>query len=266
MCVFSSATSERKCARKALQQDLSVSPAAVLASVGIFVVAMLLLVFGGRSRLPPTSETSVRLAVLALMLGCVCLVTAGAAWLIISSMWVAGPRPLPLIFAIALLLPVFASAGVYFAYAIHVTAFGHRDSTDPSRHIGILRLVARLCAEMGIDHKVTVRFSAEPDESPHVLGLSRRWSVLILPSDIFPLASEACAGRRKLAVSLIRLVVAHELAHVRNGDVRAIGAKSESATAAISFPRRNRGAAAGRCWSKPCRPASRSGSVRGGFR
>lgn|GEM_PF-3368552 len=75
-----------------------------------------------------------------------------------------------------------------------------------------------LLDEMGIQGQVDVR-CAEASFSPIALQTGHKRAMLVLPRNLPELAASACADKKE-SVGLMRLVLAHELAHVKNRDLR----------------------------------------------
>jgi len=56
--------------------------------------------------------------------------------------------------------------------------------------------------------------------SPFVFGSAPGNALLVLPAHLSAQALRAAAGDRSLAAALVRLVIGHEVAYIRNGDIR----------------------------------------------
>lgn len=126
----------------------------------------------------------------------------------------------PLMLGLAALLPLLTFTLGHRDVMRRLRARCQPDEEQVRSDPGLSREVAALCHEMGLARPVTLLSTSEVGVSPMVYGRSPRDSVLIIPQNLRALCALATAGDRTLASHLARFVLAHELAHIRNGDVR----------------------------------------------
>jgi hypothetical protein len=83
----------------------------------------------------------------------------------------------------------------------------------------IIEMAEQICRKLEVSRSVNVVFLQQRGFSPLVIRSHSQPATLLLPQNIYPMAERACQGDAPLAKQLIRFVLAHELAHVRNGDL-----------------------------------------------
>jgi len=96
----------------------------------------------------------------------------------------------------------------------------HVASANTENEARIVHVTRSLEREMGLRRPTRIFVSPRKSESPYALGAIGRSATLVVPVNLWELAKRACVEDETQAISLLRLVLAHELAHVRNGDVR----------------------------------------------
>lgn len=84
----------------------------------------------------------------------------------------------------------------------------------------IIQLVDDLNNQFSLNCSIKVIFSRTSNTSPHIVGRGFQNCYLILPFNIFELSLRACSNNKRKAKNLIRLVICHELSHIKHGDLR----------------------------------------------
>lgn len=185
------------------------------AIVGALLAGAVTFAATGRPRIPSTQITSLLLFALLAGVGTLCVVTGRMGWLILCHdpprSWVAVGM------AAALFTPVFCLCVVHLALWWQGHLPGKRKG-NPSNNPESMAVIRRLAGDMELPAD-TVQRTVEATDGPFVSGASSRQFNLFLPRDLDQRALRACRGDRSLTAGLLRLVLAHELAHVRNGDV-----------------------------------------------
>jgi hypothetical protein len=187
-----------------------------VAIVLTLLVGAVTFAMGGRSCIPSTQISSLLLLALLACAGALCVITGRMGWLILQ-----GSSPHSLLtmgMAGALFSPTLCLCGWHVVLwwqarprvGCAQEALNNRESA---------KVIRRLARDMGLPPD-TVERTAEAPQGPFVRGTSRRRFHLCLPYDLDDRALRECGGDRPQAASLLRLVLAHELAHVRNGDIR----------------------------------------------
>lgn len=174
---------------------------------GAFAFALL-----GQRRVPETHLSNLLLFALLVGTWALCLTTARMGWLLLAHGWDH--------WAVLAVVVVLFSPCACLCYCQLSTWWWTR-KIRPGFPEGLaasqtLRIFTQLVQEMGLQTSGAVVVGPH---TPCVLGVSRRSFAVVLPHDLDARALRACGGDRQLASSLIRLVLTHELAHVRNGDI-----------------------------------------------
>jgi hypothetical protein len=179
------------------------------------VVGAIIFAAAGRARIPSTQMTSLLLLALLICVVALCVISARMGWLILTQ---ATPRSLPAMSAAAALFgPAICLLVGHLAVWWRVLRLGGSNGSAMSNPES-RKVIRRLVRDMDLPAD-TVNRVVEANDGPSVLGLSRRRFKILLPRDLDERALRACGGDPQSAGCLLRLVMAHELAHVRNGDV-----------------------------------------------
>ena len=185
------------------------------AIVGVLLAGSVTFAATGRPRIPSTQITSLLLLALLAGVGTLCVVTGRMGWLILCHdpprSWVSVGM------AAALFSPVFCLCVVHLALWWQGRLPDRREG-NPSNNPESMAVIRRLAGDMELPAD-TVERTVEATDGPFVSGASSRRFNLFLTHDLDQRALRACCGDRYLTAGLLRLVLAHELAHVRNGDV-----------------------------------------------
>ena len=175
----------------------------------------------GPPRIPSTYETSVCLY--SLLTGClVCCGLAGYVGGIILAMVSAQNAAwIDYLLGISLLTP---TLGLTVAYVQ-----SRRWSRTPKSSAGpdeededtdqLPETVGQVAKDLGLSRSIALMRSPHC-YSPIVMGTNPQNAVLCIPSPLETQVLRACHGDHGLSQALIRLVLAHEISHVRNGDIR----------------------------------------------
>jgi len=204
--------------REGFAGDENPWPGVVLTAAIVLTLLVGALTFAtaGRPRIPSTQMTSLLLFALLTCVGVLCVITARMGWLILKQDAARSSATVGV--ALALFAPTFCLCVGHLAVWWQARPRG-RGRGKPAVNAESLKVVQRLARDMELPADA-VESIVEAGDGPFVLGASRRRFKLILPSDLHDRALRACGGDKQLAAGLMRLVIAHELAHVRNGDVR----------------------------------------------
>ena len=204
--------------REGFAGDENPWPGVVLTAAIVLTLLVGALTFAtaGRPRIPSTQMTSLLLLALLTCVGVLCVITARMGWLILKQDAARSSATVGV--ALALFAPTFCLCIGHLAVWWQARPRS-RDRGKPVGNPESLKVVQRLARDMELPADAVERID-EAGDGPFVLGVSRRRFKLILPSDLHDRALRACGGDKQLAAGLMRLVIAHELAHVRNGDVR----------------------------------------------
>lgn len=109
---------------------------------------------------------------------------------------------------------VLFSRVLYFLMAKYNLRYLKMNGTKPRQEI--YNLVNQLAYDLSVKSKVTVVHSDLFNVSPYVVGTSSECCI-ILPANYEELLEDTCETN-KIKESLNRLVLSHELAHIKNGD------------------------------------------------
>jgi Zn-dependent protease with chaperone function len=175
-----------------------------------------------RIQLPPRHSAGAKLClVFALVVAC-SVALLSLSWVIIKAI-ACGILPVVSagtagLLALASLIPVltftFGHHEVMRRLRTICTSEGNRQSFE-----AVFRETAQLSEELGLGRPVRLVIAPVNGLSPMVYGRSPQDAVLVLPQNFPSLCELATAGDRPLSRHLARFVLAHELAHVRHGDV-----------------------------------------------
>lgn len=205
-------------------ERVSISPQHYLcAAISSLLVVLPILAFAklGKAKVPSTYSTQLFKYILLLLSFCVSFLALYAGALGIWFSLTKGHSTIHFLFSLSLTLPMLSIG--FFLFMWRAVPFGNR---IPSKNEALAtieergaKLVCELSIEMGIDHQIPIVVSPRTNFSPHITGISAKTAQLTLPQNFWELTKKAANDDDVLAGALARLVLAHELAHVRNGDV-----------------------------------------------
>ena len=195
----------------------------IVAAILLPLLASAIFMTRGKPRLPPVHETSLRLFTLAFLMLMFYLLLVISATILIQGCIVYRLSPFAIWFSFLLLSPgiiILLSYTVGYGYILRTllhksTAVSHAAPTLTR----IYNIVDSLTTNMGLALAPKILLSSTPNTTPRLLGCSQKNALLILSENIQQLVNRACQDDNVLAYQLLRLVIAHELAHIRNGDI-----------------------------------------------
>jgi len=205
--------------------DLRISPRLLMAGgsliffcVALFAVSWAFIV-PGRRRVPSTHETTVRAGVLVTITAIAGLVCAYSGAIAIRYILFRDISWLGSLYGCLLVLPPVIMMGSFLFCALAAARPVRNTSLRPSNDPWVKATAKRICEEMAVPYRVAVMSSTSPGISPYVAKhLGRRYS-LVVPSNLRVLVRDACEGDPHRAEGLLRLVLAHEIAHIKNRDL-----------------------------------------------
>ncbi|HOX02148.1 MAG TPA: PQQ-binding-like beta-propeller repeat protein [Candidatus Paceibacterota bacterium] len=180
-------------------------------------------VFTGEPRNPPTHQTNLLIAASWITLAMLSLVAGYAGFLILITEVIArSPGVTWILGALLLMVPLAAVQTLFHMYWRPLRAY-RQAPVSPTiaepNDIPISSVVGQLRHDMGINPSTPLVHALRPGEAPCAVGVSRTRAAILLPPNLGEMALDACHGDSTRATQLIRLVLAHEMAHIRNGDV-----------------------------------------------
>lgn len=176
----------------------------------------------------PRDETSVLVILIIMALLGICLSSAHAGLVILYANAALLSRKSTVVYGILLFLPMLSVIAALF-----VARAGYRHLLSSATDVRKANageffegVSSELCGQMNVNREVKVMClndsapaSNDYPCSPLAFALSPRRPIVLLPANMWNLALSACRGDVLLAKELVRLVLAHEIAHIRNGDV-----------------------------------------------
>ncbi len=186
----------------------------------VFFMIFVIFLFMGRAQIPPTYETFIRIWILAIILAILCLINGYGALIIISYNFRHGFEIWSLVYAAMLVIPsiVILSSYPLFHWITNLR-YGYLTKQKQTVDRSIYSHIQALTQEMELKYPVAMTISAHPGMTPFAIGCSSWKCRLVLPPDLKTLINKACNGVSFLEEGLIRLILAHELAHIRNRDL-----------------------------------------------
>lgn len=187
------------------------------------LVGMLVFSQTGSVRIPSTHETSLRLYATTFAVVGLCFASAHVSVLLVLTCFWVKCSVIAVLCAFLCLCPlVFFLVGCTILYrrrVLRIIGECLDDISLSSTQTDILQFADRLHSEMCISTPVKVLFHPSEHMSPVAVGKIRNASYLILPQNIQDLLLQACNRDANLAQGMLRLVLAHEMSHIRNRDV-----------------------------------------------
>ncbi|MBM4103129.1 MAG: hypothetical protein FJ263_03640 [Planctomycetes bacterium] len=192
----------------------------VIAIIGISILVFLCVafLFGGKSGLPSLHESFIQAGILLLLILLICGVNVTCFYWIYSNASRHGQLPgaifyiMPLAFLLVVILAYRPTYALITKYHLHCL---RRGSKEPQQ--SICELVKSIAHSMEIKARISPISSNISDISPYVIGTSKE-CYIVLPSNYDSLLEGAC-GDNGLKEGLGRLILSHELAHIKNGDI-----------------------------------------------
>lgn len=170
--------------------------------------------------IPPLHETFLHIRVLTFTLGVLSLISGYVAFLILRHNFAYQISVLGILYSCVLLLPLFIVLCSRYTFSRMVRKrLGDPNTDSTVEEPSILASVRDVCQQMSVPHPVSVVRSSKPDISPFALGSSKRQCWLVIPSNFSSLIFEACDDKPHLVEGLKRLILTHEIAHIRNRDI-----------------------------------------------
>lgn len=193
----------------------------------VFCVILLLGIFAAwvtvRLKHLPGDETSIFIILVIATLVGISLGSAHGALVILYSSFALPSQRAAAIYACLFFVPVLAFGFAFLGGRTRYRRLLSLATTDveqiPEGRF-IHNTTQDLCKQMKVTSRVNLLCLKAPGFSPVAFAVSKSQSVVLLPRNLWDLARLACAGDRSLMQHLVRLVLAHEIAHVVNGDVR----------------------------------------------
>jgi hypothetical protein len=189
-----------------------------LGGTSILVFLCVAFLFWGKSGLPSLHESFIQAGLLLLLILLICGVNVTCFYWIYSNASRHGQLPgaifyiMPLAFLLVVILsyrPTYALVTKYHLRCLR------RGSKEPQQ--SICELVKSIAHDMEIKARISPISSNISDISPYVIGTSKE-CYIVLPSNYYSLLEDACEDNA-LKEGLSRLILSHELAHIRNGDI-----------------------------------------------
>jgi hypothetical protein len=212
-----SAASQPMHRRQWMERSLTLTLTQVAALIG----SALWLALVGPPRVPPTYESSVCLY--ALLFGCLasCGLAAYVGWVILKTTSNRGPSYIDYLLAASFWTPLL---GLFLAYLRPQSWHSFKEtlsfsSEGDNNGSTIRNVVEDVSKALGLNQTIPTIYPPNCF-NPQVIGTRPDNAVLVLPPTLATQTLNACKGDRILTQALLRVVVAHELSHVRNGDIR----------------------------------------------
>jgi len=198
----------------------------VVKILGFFLVLfliLLVLLIPERGHILPLHEAFLHMRIILIIFIVLVIIDAFAGFLILRHNASAHTGTWSMIYGLSLLLPL---PIISFSYGIFGSSVSKklavRAGHDQAQGNSTVKAVTELCREMDIHYKVSVVRSAKSEISPFAMPRSLRQCWIVLPAKFQSLLSEACGDSPYLVDALQRLVLSHELAHIKNRDVFAL--------------------------------------------
>ena len=175
----------------------------------------------GRGTIPPTHETTARMAAISVCVALVFMSMLYYAWVVSDFVRANGPSVIRFAAIGLLLVP---TAAIFVNYLVLQPIFawilarkGRHNDTQKTA-LNIWGIFQEMLSTMRAARPVRLTERTGHQHSPYVCDAFFISPQVIVSSDISETALEACQGDTGLAQELMRLVFAHELAHIRNRD------------------------------------------------
>ena len=205
--------------------NVVMAQAVVAATIVLGAVALLFLIgYSGTPTIPPTNETTARLygfSIFWITLSALALLNA---FLILNLIGHTGSSPARVAAAAFLLMPALSILGAYgLAHRRLLARLRREAAPDRADTAGTTpALIQQLRQEMAIRRAINVLTMRQANRSPYVFSSLWGPAWLVLPANFDAMTLLACDHNPSLSQALRRLVCAHELAHVKGGDVQAL--------------------------------------------
>jgi hypothetical protein len=192
--------------------------ATALGGISILVFLCVVFLFLGKSALPSLHESFIQVGILLLIILLICGVNVTCFYWMYSKASCYGQLPAAIIYIVPLvflLVVVLAYQPIYnWATKYHLQRLRH-SSKEPQQ--SIYELTKSMAHDMEIKTRISLINSNISDISPYVIGTSKECYV-VLPSNYDNLLDSACEDGT-LKDGLSRLILSHEFAHIKNGDI-----------------------------------------------
>jgi len=186
--------------------------------VSIFIAGFMVLLwlsFSGGHTIPPTHETT------GLMYGCYIVMAMVSVYLVLNAMLICGiigydrPTALRVVALSILLLPLVGVLASWLAQGPRLRRFYGQlrhlcaESHDPV----VVESFTHLSELMRLGKRVELMTAPQHGFSPYVVIAGFNRCILVVPANLRSMCMTACDNDYQLAVSLIRVILAHEMAH-----------------------------------------------------
>jgi outer membrane protein assembly factor BamB len=194
-----------------------------LAVLGVLATGSVIFGVVGRPRVPPRHETHLRFFALFGTIVIACLLATFAALILLHAQITNRLGLSVQVGVVLLFLPAVTTLAACFVWhpRVFLQLCNLREPADPTA-VGndeLESLAKELRTAMELPESTRVIITKELGCAPLATAAWRQGAVVLLPSNLLDDAIKACDGDRALASQLVRLVLAHEMAHIRNGDV-----------------------------------------------
>ncbi len=171
----------------------------------------------GKQTVPPAHDKMGVVYVLSIFVPAICIFSAWNGCLVLRLMNVDASTILRAISFLLLLLPLFLLFVAYFLLpVISLRYLNSKPDSDSELAVLIVDLARQMSIEIDSFHFICSKTSGF---SPHVLGTAWGKPILVVPGDFSEMCRTACHNDNDLTEGLMRLVLSHELAHMKSRDL-----------------------------------------------